>query len=731
SGFAVSEASRREQRGTLAVTATNEFSLAMPARQAIAVRRSESTVQTEDPLIAAYGFRRQPFRVAVRPTRLEPLATVEPRQTIIIEPTRATVDLAFQVEPLRGAVERLTFAWTDAGAWTFVPVNDADLTVSRLSAGDDGRVEIVLSKPVRTGSELKLRATRAFADATFDLPVAVPQGYFALPPSLTARHGSSLDVSFEDVATRSAVGDVDGTDEIRDGVVRRLLPAATETDIRCFVRARESVVRATEEISVSPVEDRWTVSQRIGLVSSSGDAVERLRLAVPAGVEASDVVILESGMRAVVTELVGGDAAGEIRVESLAGSLGANSEIELAWSVAFTGEEAERSVSLFRPLDVERLGTTFRRADGAADQAWVPAAGVWRRIDGEYETRWESEGAIDSVALSRDDESAANRSLVVDRVLVRTWVDAGSRRNGRFDAAIKSLPARLTVKLPPEMRLSGYGFESGQRVDVADDASSSGTVELFVPKKSVGRDRLVTLWYELAGEPVSAVRELSLSAPRLVEAGVVGETVWQVIAPDHLLLVDHGPAWTPRYLWAPTPLGFTRQSDLNPLDWIGLESPDRELSPYVFSKFGSTQTLTVRLASRTAVFTLGAGVAAVLAFVAFGGARRVWAMSACLFLAAVACCGLWAPAAVAVFVQPAAIGFLVVAVASWADRPGRHATDEDVRFEDDFELDEFVGELAADPTQIPQTIDLESDVHASPSEETFRPADADVAGTQS
>lgn len=717
-GFRVEEIPAGEQRGTLTVTATDEFAVDFPRDGQRAVRRADPAVPTADPVAGAYRLLRQPFRVTVRPRRLEPLATVEVDEAVTVDRGEVAVDLRIRLEPLRGAVSEFAIRWPGARDWSFLPSRDGPLGLTAIERPSDDAAETVrvrLPSTVRDATEVRLRVTRPVVEGRLSIPVATVPGFIELPASFTVRHRGTADVRVEDLKT-VAVDDAEaGVDPAWRS--RRVLLGAGDEAVAMTVRPRESSVRVREVVSAVITGGVTEATQSFEAVVTDGTPLDGMRFVVPEGVARFAVTLDGEPARFTRSRDAGGQRV--VAVDPLEGVFGPAASVEISWRADTAGSDDDvATLGLFRPLGVERNGTALRLS---SHRGGVPVGAAWIRDASAAADRWVSPEAVDVVAFR--DAPVPDRSFAVDvdSAVVRVSVDAGGRVAGRCEIAFWTGSDRLTVTAVPSTRITGYAFAGEARTAVGRTRPNVDGVVIAVPAGEAGRKRSLTLWFESRVADVGFGGRVAFHAPTIAEAARVARTAWEVVAPDHLLLADYDRAFSPEYVWRLGRLGFGRVATAGAADLLGVDSGERgEISPYVFSAFGSAPDLSVRFLTRTTVFAVGAGLSAVLAFVCLAVARRDAAAAVTLLVAAFGCGASVYPAATPLFAQPAALGMLVVFAAAWVDR--REKSQAAGIAADDFELDELVGGLAADH-EVADAISVDPGSHerGSPSAETVRP----------
>jgi hypothetical protein len=435
-------------------------------------------------------------------------------------------------------------------------------------------------------------------------------------------------------------------------------------EVTLDVRRVPRTVTANAALTVRPEGGGLSVTERIDYDVEHGTLSE-LRVRVPTGVrevrfsDGAGAPLEPTTADGVTTLRLGRAATGAV-------SLSAEYRVDAA-------DRPEVSVPVIEPLDAAPKSAELRFAQGL-DAAVESDRWTRRRpADAGDGSLWTADRLAGPIPL----RFAAQKNPATSagaRVLLRSAVSREGAVTTVADCRLDSPPRRLAVRFAPGV--SPRRFFWGGR-PVAAEQTPDGTYELDLganPSAGVLRIETDAEAADLSG----LAARVSLAGFEFVGPGAsaVRETLWRVSLPEsqHLFVPPKG--YDPRYHWTLSRGMWTRKTDdafETPAEWLGADpapvSSDFDAGHvYAFSRPGPPERLSLTAISRSLVVLLGAGAAIVIGYAfAHGFVPRPRAALAALLSALLL---LWAffPGQVQIFLQPAAFGLLLVAVAAFAER---------------------------------------------------------------
>ena len=260
----------------------------------------------------------------------------------------------------------------------------------------------------------------------------------------------------------------------------------------------------------------------------------------------------------------------------------------------------------------------------------------------------------------------------------RLWIQSLLSEQGRRDRVawkLRTSAQELAIQLPPGTEMESLELAlDGKRL--ADFRIDNESTRLTLPLDSAQRERVLEAWYTLpAGKPFGDTLQSRLAAPRLQGVSQIREAYWQVCLPEDRHLLGDPAGFIPEMQfswqnWFWDRRGSMSQEDLE--KWVGA-SGQRELpqqtNQYLFSSFGSIDSISVFAASRRVILAIAGSLVLGLGLLLLHVRSVRHPTTALLVAVAVAATALAWPTMGILFAQGAGIALAVVGFAvlwQWA-----------------------------------------------------------------
>jgi hypothetical protein len=323
----------------------------------------------------------------------------------------------------------------------------------------------------------------------------------------------------------------------------------------------------------------------------------------------------------------------------------------------------------------------------------------------------------------------------VPRLLIKTsrGIDEPNRSTAWF--WVESHGADFSFALPNDARWVGARVD-GRIADQVDYEAARSRYRLRLPIDSAAKPVLVELEYQGQGQDTTA----SWEAPRLLDGGVVLQSLWELHLPWSVAVVGVPRGWSDENEWHWAGLGWRRrawknQASLN--DWLrgagassraigdlsaaGIDDSDR----YLFSRSGEPCTFYPWLVPRSLLVAVCSGATLFVGFFVIFTKMRfrtIWLGTACLGLLSAI---LVQPAVTFLAIQSAFFGAALTLLGLSIERlierwrlppsPARQASVTSSKLPGDSSLNRSAGVGSDDSTAIRVRVPSTADFLAAPS----------------
>ena len=676
-GFEVVGAGR--QWGTIAVTVMNDWQVLWGASRG--VRPAEQTPESlrREDLAAVFEYFTQPFSLTARPAPKRTRIYVEPEYRVTVGNNEVNLDARLRYT-LRGAkvfaleVGLTDWQLDDAGPDHLVATDGVDYDpATRLAT-------IPLMQPSSGAIEIRLRAHKPLPPDAASVQWVLPQ-----PKAHSSSPASVL------ISAAPPIELLPRPDQL-EGLVREQVPshfalslpaepvlfyrseagrAVFAADVRRHQRQMTAGVQTTIR-----VEQRSTRIDQVFSYQVAHDAVDQLRVAVPATVAGDDLMKFEyrgKPLSAAPDDLEPADENRPLRTYRLLlpGPMIGSFEVEAHYEISLPSVPAAKRLTATIPLvmpSVDRL--TGNRLTVSSVREWSVDVlpGIWSAVPQIYSgtsgrrelsATCDSSAAVVELSLQPNPVSQSG-DLIVERQWLQTWLTETSRQD-RFVARFFTRSGQVELNIPK-------GAALGQLTLTLDGRAVNDPLlrqeRIILPLSGPpGEPHVVEARYHFAS-PRPPRGAMSFELPSLGPDAWVRRAYWQLVLPDneHVLKTPEGfcseMTFERRaFFWQRQPV--VAQADLE--RWSGA-SPRGPLPSaancFLFGSFGSVTKTEVFTASRGTVFACASGAALAACFLLIYLPRgRMW--MAMGLLAAATTAAMIAPEQALVAFQAALPGLLL------------------------------------------------------------------------
>jgi hypothetical protein len=200
-------------------------------------------------------------------------------------------------------------------------------------------------------------------------------------------------------------------------------------------------------------------------------------------------------------------------------------------------------------------------------------------------------------------------TTAIRQVWVQSWLEP-TRRRDRAVYRIATRNPQVTIQLPAGARFQCAALD-GRLVEPA--VLEDQRVEIAMGDDGAAEDRVLELWYELAGSQFTTGR-VSLQPPTVPGTTRTNRWYWSLATPatDHVLFLPE--RFTPEMIWQRQGLLWRRQPRLQQGEleqWIGASRQadvPANLNHYLFGSFGDVGELRCTLGARSTVVLFVSGL---------------------------------------------------------------------------------------------------------------------------
>jgi len=715
-GFAIADA--RTQTGKIGVVRSNEWRIGqIPARSENIYEMNVRDIPMTGDYVKAYRYYGQPYRLLLSTQRSESQYSHSSFYQLKADETSLKLTLDFEITPRNGMLDAVRLEWPDLNSGEWIPERIVRQSTGKQIAweieGDD-RLLVPLEPEISETETIRVEATRSLQN--FDrllaegssFPVALPQISLAESAlkSRVINVANSLFLPWEMVIDSDQAELMVSSNVPAEWLERSLYQRRQGQTLRSRwyrlggqnellplkFRPVEQELAAQSMVELERIDlahERLTYSQRISL------NVSHLPLEVLVFEQTVEPIAIEQeqlrfsdgdGNPLVPDEIIeiDGETAGRQFVfRPRAAILGnytvvVHRDIPLEWSDE--DETVGVSLPLVRLAGADVLSTQF--ANLSAYQVELPRDN-WRLVE-----------VVQGTPLWRTTSRAAELPLSV-RVLeprlvdlsgpvearVQTWLSGNGElvTEMRFDIA-RTPPAFVIERGEQFSLLSAYWQPAGQSQTVVAHVEERGKQStIVVPAGVVGQPgEFVVALRHASHAPLHSLSSHKLQLPNHSFASRLSLINWTLNFPQGTYLFNKPEGFTACYEWTWQLLGF-RRLDQQVQTAERSTTVQQKAGPhpaYRFAVVGWPESMRVRVIGRGLLMTLGTGLPIILAIL-FSGRSLVFRLRGGLL--ALLAFGVWGivwPEPFLLLLQPALLGILFAALATWIARRLRRHHDE-------------------------------------------------------
>lgn len=643
--------------------------------------------------VSAYRFLKQPFRLVLETTEIEPYFSAGTDVHLRLSDRRIELDAVVRVEvvPERGALEELVLKWPGwhEGGWTIDPVRSPGLVDERAGSPFDPE----------TGSARLQFVTRQ--TGAFDIPVRavldVPEGgepFVLTLPSVASpsRSASTLIVDPAD-NVEYTLEPAEGTRTTPAGAEQRHsleIPDDFRGDVlqlnsmqRRFwatvVKHAQLIEAASEAVVQRVGVDSIAVRQRLSY-NVQYERVRELKLIAPDELLDSLQIVDEDGLQLQWTPDTVKKGPRLVTVLLPAERLGPF-QISADFETPINGGEVQE-IRVLEPADGRLTSTAAAFAEGLSDRLSVESTDWKPWINDEGARGFKSETPEIAIPLSiRDADGSSTGELVATKAVVRTAVDADGGTRGRAQFLLSGVVRQIRLSFPAGLEPEAFWLNDDRLDDDRVAANPAGGYTIQASNEAASGEHLLTVDYRSRSLPENGIlHRHQLACPRL-EGGVwVRQTIWKVATTsvdDHLFAA---PAdFTRQYEWVRQNVMWIRRPVPQIEAAMSFEPPGPPArsdllgqNVYPFSRFGPADELALSTMSRPWFVFLGAGLALAGGFLLIKVSVSRNPLTALLVIFAAATASIWYAEPIRLLLQPALLGLALAIAAAMIESALKH-----------------------------------------------------------
>lgn len=683
----------RQQAGTIELTRMPGYLLTEQSSKAV-FRRDLRSDSEQKNLGRTYDFYRQPFGLELKLRKIPLSFEADVSLVLTVHPNRLRLDAELDLVRYRGLVETLEFDWPHRleEGWSISPDLQSGETESfTVDVEDDSLVRLHFSEPLdQDRVHIKLTAERPFLAEGIATTLSLPKlrhGQSRDGITVVAQGRENLAIQLSPLSEAIPVSLPAGHvfPEFYGLVETYRFPSEKDLLLEVSAAPQEGIVEVETQLDLDQPTDTglMTIVQQFDY-RIRYERLKSLRFRVPA--QAVNLKVFDEQGRALALEEgnVALDGSRQVRVLLTQPRLGT---LTLRLEYSLNGPNGDANGTTEIPF-VSPGEASVSRIDVTLSQELFkklrPSATEWKPLGRTHTfTRQTASQPLERLSILLTERGLGRDVPIQPRISKCLMLSTTNGRGGiltRGYFEMWGLPDRLTIRIP-----SAYDLE---RLVLNGDELPGSDWKLEEELISIDTQRLINLGEERPNlliigihaknqRPLKWVDPLLIQAPEVIDSLGHPQTRWLVELPyrQHLFLPPREANSMNR--WERTGLFWERVPNWsleNLGEWIGEEQTDFADSfsvngnLYVFHDSGNIGTLEMRTMNRSLVILTGAGVTLVLGFflLKFPATRNI--LTLLLLALALAVCGIFYPASIALLLQPAALGFSLALGAAALDR---------------------------------------------------------------
>ncbi|WP_397569682.1 hypothetical protein [Schlesneria sp. T3-172] len=657
------------------------------------------------PVVRAYQFLGQPFKLTTKFDEVKPYFQVKPQFVLKASAQQLELDGVFDYRVDRDSLNEVILAWPDlkAEGWTLESVDEPGVVESH-AVDEKGQITVRLVKHQPGGFSLHLRATRPVKpgeEMTLTLPR--PKSASRLSPtSLILANAENVETELtsrgETFMQLLSSTNLELPESVRG---RKVTAYRVDTDEQRFslrVTPQKQRVRTDSLVEAHWQDNQFQIVQHL-IYDVSYERLSQIRVAIPATLEperirfytsrdvelTSDPIATPPGTPRQILLKLGEGHLGRFEIQAryavpFAKDSAFDTDAEVALPILGSSDEA------FSEVRVSLLQSDWFDAEPVSRDLWKP------QFSRQEAWQWLADGSPAAIPLKLVRSTHATGKGNVSHALITAQVDGTGQGIVRAQFRVSTRSTALPVVLPATATLTRFYWDERllQARDFVESPAESRKYTIQIPEESDKNsyaEHLLTIEYQDRFSSILGWSErLEMRPPTLPRCLWDGTVIWQTVMPKDQHLFTYPSSATPRFHWKRNGIIWSRQSDYTPQylsQWVTPNSikppaevdlgiPESSTNRYVFVQFGSPQLLAFQTMNSSMVLFFGAGFSLVVGFILLRLVVLRHVMTVLLLSLVIATFGLWYSAPLELLVQPMIAGLIFPATAvlldSWIRR---------------------------------------------------------------
>ena len=660
---------------------------------------------TLGPVLRAYQFLGQPFKLTTKFDEVKPYFQVKPQFVLKASAQQLEIDGVFEYRVDRDSLNEVVLSWPElkTEGWNIESVDEPGVVESH-TIDDKGQIIVRLVKHQQGGFAVHLRATRPLkAGEEMTLTLPRPKSASRLSPtSLILANADNVETELtsrgETFMQLLPSLNLELPESVRG---RKVTAYRVDTDEQRFslrVTPQKQRIRTEALVEARWQDNQFQLVQHL-VYDVSYERLSQIRVALPPALEPERIRFFTSRDVELTSEVLATppNAPRQILLKLGEGHLG-RFEIQARYSVPFAKDSAfdtDSEVSLpilgssdetFSEVRVSLVQSEWFDAEPVSSELWKP------QFSRQEAWQWLADGSPSSMPLKLVQSTHATGKGSISHALITAQVDESGQGIVKAQFRVTTRSTALPVVLPATASLTRFYWDETllQGRDFVESPAESRKYTLQIPEASDklgSAEHLLTIEYQ---DRFSSVlgwsQRLEIRPPTLPRCLWDGTVIWQTIMPKGQHLFTYPASATPRFHWRRNGIFWGRKSDYTPqylTQWVApsavkphedetLALPESSTNRYAFVQFGSPQTLVFQTMNSSMVLFFGAGFSLAVGFVLLRLVVLRHVMTVLLLGLLVAIFGLWYSAPLELLVQPMIAGLIFPATAvlldSWIRR---------------------------------------------------------------
>ena len=709
-GFLVEGAGKESGRIGLAIGEGLRFSTEPTDSSILRINAGEFPPNL-GPVIRAYQFLGQPFKLTMRFDEVKPYFQVRPQFFLKASVQQLELNAVFEYQENRDSLNEVFFTWLDHGTegWSIELFDELGI-VETHDFDEPGSMLIRLVKHPAGRFLLHLRARRPWKSGE-ETMFSLPRPRFASrhsPTTMTIANAENVETEVttrgDTVMQQVSSAGIELPETMQGLKVTSFRVDTEEQTFGLRVTPQRQRIRTESLIDAYWQDNQFRINQRL-IYEVLYERLSQVRIAIPSSIvpdqirffTSRDIELIPEFLENSAPSTTSGGSTRQVLLKLGEGQLG-RFEIQAKFSVSFAKDSAfDSDVELTLPM-IRSVDTPFTHTRVSLVQPeWFDAVPVsseiWTTSFSRQDSwQWQAEGSPVELPLKLTPSTHATGRGSVTHALIRIHADRTGQGRVRSQFRMTTRSTSIPIILPGTCSMPRF-FWDNQALSARDFQESpidSRKYLLQIPetslKESVQEHLLTVEYQDRFCSSLGWSESLLMQGPQLPKCLWDSQVIWQAALPAGHHLLTYPPSATPMFHWQRQGFFWRRKSDPGTMElqrWVAAESvkvpvdsdflaPEATLNLYTFSQFGAPQPLTFQTLSSPMVLLFGAGFSLVVGFIVLRLVVLRHVMTLLLTALLIAVFGLWYSAPLELLVQPMIAGMIFPAIAvmleSWIRR---------------------------------------------------------------